>query len=109
MHALGIATLGTPFVFARPESHMVGKSLDGLLDEAPKHTELLAGAFAWVVGLPVALPAENWLPRLGFKYFRQLVQLNDDYPSIFKRDQSCFHHFREALVYRLAGCAKHIC
>ncbi|MEQ8822895.1 MAG: hypothetical protein RIC14_00825 [Filomicrobium sp.] len=69
MHALGIATLGTPFVFARPEKHMAGKSLDDLLNEAPKHTDNLAGGFAWVVGLPVALTAENWLPSLGFTEF----------------------------------------
>ena len=69
LHALGIATLGTPFVFARPESHLTGKSLDDLLNEAPKHTNTLAGAFAWLVGLPVALTAENWLPSLGFTEF----------------------------------------
>ena len=101
--------LRTPFVFVRPKSHMVGKSLDDRVDEAPNHTILLVESLAPVFGLPVALTAEDWLSRLGFKYFRQLVQLNDDYSSIFKRDQSCLHHFREALVHRLAGCAKHIC
>lgn len=69
LHALGIATLGTPFVFARPERHLAGKSLDQLLAEAPRHTSTLAGAFAWLVGLPVALTAEHWLPSLGFTEF----------------------------------------
>ncbi len=70
LHALGIATLGTPFVFARPESHLAGKTLDDLLAEAPRHTDSLAGVFAWAVGLPVALTADSWLrPVFGLTEF----------------------------------------
>lgn len=68
-HALGIATLGTPFVFARLESHLQGKSLDDLRAEAPRHTETIAGVLAWGVGLLVALTSEAWLTPLGFTEF----------------------------------------
>lgn len=46
-HALGIATLGTPFLQARLSADLDGKSLDELLTEAPRYTEGVAHAIGW--------------------------------------------------------------
>ncbi|MEL7049914.1 MAG: hypothetical protein AAFO75_13335, partial [Pseudomonadota bacterium] len=61
LHATGVATLGTPFVYARPEAHIAGKSLADLENEAPKHTDSISGVLAWVVGIATALTSESWL------------------------------------------------
>ncbi|MEM1370750.1 MAG: hypothetical protein AAGG72_00835 [Pseudomonadota bacterium] len=65
----GIATLATPFVFAERESHLVGKSLEDLRAEAPKHTGTIANIVAWVVGVPTALSAEPVVQSVGLTEF----------------------------------------
>lgn len=69
LHALGIATLGTPFVYARLEQGVEGKSLEQLVDEAPRHTDNMAGVFGWVVGIPSAIWADGLLEGTSFDEF----------------------------------------
>ncbi len=69
LHALGIATLGTPFVYARLADGVEGKSLEQLVDEAPRHTDNIAGVFGWVVGIPSAIWADGLLEGTRFDEF----------------------------------------
>lgn len=69
LHALGIATLGTPFVYARLEDAIKGKSLEQLLEEAPRHTDNIAGVFGWATGIFGALMADGFLEGTSFDEF----------------------------------------
>lgn len=68
-HALGVATLGTPFVYARLQDDMVGKSLDQLMDEAAQHSDNISGIFGWVVGIASAITADGLLENTSFDEF----------------------------------------
>lgn len=65
-HALGIATLGTPFVYAQLDESIRGKSIEQLLDEAPRHTDLISGFGGWVIGVPSAIWFSDAAENTGF-------------------------------------------
>lgn len=66
MHALGVATLGTPFIKATPAPHIEGKSLDDLLRDAPPSADDVSGFFAWIVGIPAAIIYDDWFDGTRF-------------------------------------------
>lgn len=66
LHANGIATLGTPFLQATLKEDLQGKSLDQLMEEAPRHTEGVSSLGAWIVGIPTALYADDALSNTDF-------------------------------------------
>lgn len=55
LHALGVATLGTPFMHARLDEAIAGHSLDELMEKAPRHVEGVSSFFSWFVGVPSAI------------------------------------------------------
>jgi len=73
-HAMGVATLATPFIRAELDDRIAGKSLEELRADAARHTGTLSGFLAWGVGIPTALivdhafgenGGENWYWTLG--------------------------------------------
>lgn len=68
-HALGIATLGTPFVYARLEEAIRDKSLEQLLEDAPRHSDNITGVFSWAAGIFGALMADGFLEGTRFDEF----------------------------------------
>jgi len=69
LHALGIATPGTPFVYARLEDGVKGKSLEQLLEEAPRHKDHINWVFAWAAGIFSAIFADGVLEGTAFDEF----------------------------------------
>lgn len=60
-HAVGVATLGTPFIRAEPDEAIEGKSLEQLLDEAPRHTDDVAAFTFWFLVFPTVVFLYFWL------------------------------------------------
>lgn len=66
LHATGIATLGTPFVFAHLAPHVEGKTLDQLLAEAAPESDNVWGIVTWIVGIPAAIIYDNWFETTNY-------------------------------------------
>jgi len=65
-HALGVATLGTPFVHARLVEHLKGETLDGLLAKAAPDSDNVAGFVGWAVAIPAAIFYDNALDKTAY-------------------------------------------
>lgn len=66
LHALGVATLGTPFVHARLAPHVEGKTLDELMIHAQPEPDNVSGFVAWIVGIPAAIIYDTWLEKTSY-------------------------------------------
>lgn len=50
-HALGIATLGTPFIRAKLDERLQGRSLEQVEEDAARHTDQVASLVTWVTAV----------------------------------------------------------
>ncbi|MEZ5850112.1 MAG: hypothetical protein R3D68_05595 [Hyphomicrobiaceae bacterium] len=76
-HALGIATLGTPFIRAELDDRLAGKSLQEVEENAARHTDHIASAAFWIVGLLAAVTFDHALSGVlaGYRYVPFLLAI----------------------------------
>jgi pimeloyl-ACP methyl ester carboxylesterase len=66
LHATGVATLGTPFIYAELADNLKGQSLDALMAQAAPEPDNVSGFVAWIVGIPAAIMYDDWLEKTSF-------------------------------------------
>ena len=66
LHALGIATLGTPFIHAELADNLKGQSLEALMAQAAPEPDNVSGFVTWIVGVPAAIIYDTWLETTSY-------------------------------------------